>query len=285
MTLRQFRGYAAKKIYESPLCPDEKKDIKTAEFEADVLIEHFAGTECKFLERDKDIPEKCEKKLIDALERKLSGEPLQYIIGEWEFYGIRIFCGKGCLIPRPETEFVAEYIIKKLPRGGRFLDLCTGSGCIPAAVLKHREDAACVAVDISEEALHYAEKNFRYHMLESRAEIVRCDISEYFPCGDFDIISSNPPYIKSGDMKTLSCEVLQEPHIALDGGEDGLLYYRLILNRYLPYLKKNGIFVFEAGYDTADSVAFMLAEKGFETEIIRDYSGISRVVAGGRKCL
>ncbi len=277
MTFEEFRNSSAEKIYKN--CPTEQKDRGTAFFQADCIIKHFSGRDFVFCAKE-EIPQQVFEKLADALERKLSGEPLQYILGEWEFYGLRVFCGNGCLIPRPETEFLAEYIIKNLPENGRFLDLCTGSGCISVAVLKNRPDAQCVAVDISDDALAYAKRNAEYHGLCDRMEIVCADLCEYSPKGVFDIIASNPPYIKSSDMKTLSDEVLLEPHIALDGKEDGLFFYRAITERFLPYLADNGSFAFEAGYDTAAGVSDILVSSEFEKSSVFDYSGIERVIIG-----
>lgn len=280
MTFEEFRNSSAGKIYEN--CPTEQKDRGTAFFQAECLIKHFSGKDC-VLHAKEEVPQDVAEKLSDALERKLSGEPLQYILGEWEFYSLRMFCGKGCLIPRPETEFLAEYIIKNLPTGGRFLDLCTGSGCISIAVLKNRPDVSCVAVDISEAALFYARKNALYHEVSDRMEIVCADLCEYSPNGLFDIVASNPPYIKTCDMKSLSDEVLHEPHIALDGKEDGLFFYRTITDRYIPYLSEKGYFAFESGYDTADGVSGILQKAGFEKSSVFDYSKIERVIIGKKK--
>ena len=279
MTFESFRAFAAEKIYEN--CPTEQKDRGTAFFQADCLIKHFSGSDYIVCAQS-EIPDEIYQKLDDALLRKISGEPLQYILGEWEFYGLRMFCGKGCLIPRPETEFLAEYIIKNLPQNGRFLDLCTGSGCISVAVLKNRPDALCVAVDVSEDALFYARKNAGYHNLCERMEIVCGNVCSYIPDGSFDITASNPPYIKSCDMKTLSNEVLHEPHIALDGREDGLFFYKTITERFKDRLCQNGSFAFEAGFDTADGVKSVLTKENLGVSSIFDYSGVERVIIGKR---
>ncbi|MBE6622879.1 MAG: peptide chain release factor N(5)-glutamine methyltransferase [Ruminococcaceae bacterium] len=283
MTYRSFCTIASEKIYNDKNCPAEQKDRGTAVFEAQNLVKHFAGDAFCTYRIDEEISPDCEKKLFSALEKKLSGIPLQYILGEWEFYGERIFCGKGCLIPRPETEFLAEFAIKNLPSGGKFFDICTGSGCIPVAILKNRPDSFAYCLDISEDALLYARKNCGYHNLDSRMNIINCDAAEFETDEKFDIILSNPPYIKSCDMKNLSAEVLNEPHIALDGGEDGLLFYRLIVERYTKNLKKGGVFAFEAGEDTSHSVGDILTKSGFFAEYIKDYSGIDRVIIGRKK--
>ena len=214
-----------------------------------------------------------------AVERRLSHKPLQYIIGEWEFFGLRMFCGKGCLIPRPETEMLAEIAIKNLPRNGILLDLCTGSGCIPVAVLNNRPDVTAVAVDISEEALKYAKKNAEYHNISSdRLKFVNADIYEYTPTIYPDMIISNPPYIKSDDIKGLSPEVLHEPHIALDGGYDGLDFYKLIAKFFAnKYLSKGGCCAVEVGYDIGEEVSAIFRSQKFESSLLRDIYEVERV--------
>lgn len=283
MTYRSFCIIASEKLYNDKNCPAEQKDRGTAVFEAQNLIKHFAGDAFCTYRIDEEMSADCEKKLFSALEKKLSGIPLQYILGEWEFYGERIFCGEGCLIPRPETEFLAEFAIKNLPSDGKFFDICTGSGCIPVAILKNRPGTFASCLDISEDALLYARKNREYHKLEPCMNIIHCDAAEFETDEKFDIILSNPPYIKSCDMKNLSSEVLNEPHIALDGGEDGLYFYRLIVERFSKNLKKGGFFAFEAGEDTAHGVGEILARNGFCAEYIKDYSGIDRVIIGRKK--
>lgn len=283
MTFREFCALAAQKIYDSPRCPEEQKDRGTALFESETLVKFFAGEKYVTYAGGESIPPELEEELFSALSRKLGGEPLQYILGEWDFYGLRMYCGNGCLIPRPETEFLVEYAVRKLPAGGRFLDLCTGSGCIAAAILKNRHDASGTAVDISGEALEYARKNCEYHSLAARLEIVLCDIREYIPDGKYDMIISNPPYIKSADMKKLSDEVKKEPYIALDGGEDGLDFYRTIIERYRDFLNPGGAMAFEAGFDTTHEVVQILSASGFRTEIIYDYSKIPRIAVGKGK--
>lgn len=280
MTLFEFRTLAKNKLLLSPLCPPEQKDDNTAVFIANQLVRHFLGREYSDSVFDKELPEALCPQLMEALEKKLSGTPLQYIIGEWEFYGLRIFCGKGCLIPRPETEHLAEYLIKQLPCNAVFMDMCTGSGCIPVAVLKNRPDVRCVAVDISQKALDYAIKNAAYHGIDNRIEFVCCDAAQFLPTTNFSAICSNTPYIKSADMENLSGEVLEEPHIALDGGDDGLMFYRIITNRFLSHLDTGGFFAFETGEDTADGVADILQNCGFHASKIADYSGINRIVTG-----
>lgn len=272
MTYNQFKlTYISKftKITENPL------------FEIETLILSVTGMRKSdfLIKRTNEMPEEIERKLIDCAERRLKREPLQYIIGEWEFFGLRMFCGEGCLIPRPETELLAEIAIKTLPRNGKFLDLCTGSGCISVAVLNNRPDVTAVAVDISDKALEYAKKNAEYHNIsKQRLKIVKADIYDYTPNSFFDFIASNPPYIKSEDICNLQPEVQYEPKIALDGGHDGLEFYKLIAKFYAKkYLNKGGCCAVEVGYDIAAEVAAIFRSQRFESSLIRDAFEVERV--------
>lgn len=231
------------------------------------------------LNRGNTIPQEQLDTLNELLERRLNREPLQYIIGEWEFFGLRMFCGKGCLIPRPETEMLAEIAIKNLPRNGKLLDLCTGSGCISIAVLNNRPDVTAIAVDISNEALEYAKKNAEYHGISSdRLKLINADIYEYTPDDFADVIVSNPPYIKSADMLTLSPEVKHEPEIALDGGHDGLDFYKLISKFFAgKYLNDGGCCAVEIGYDIAEEVAAIFKSQKFTPMLLRDIYEVERV--------
>ncbi len=258
------------------------KDVTdNARFETDAIIMHFSGFKKNelLLNRANTIPNDILKSLEDALLRRINHEPLQYIIGEWEFFGLRIFCGDGCLIPRPETELLAEIAIKHLPRNARFLDLCTGSGCISVAILNNRPDVTAVALDISPKALEYAKKNAEYHGISSsRLTLLNCDLYDYVPCEDFDMIISNPPYIKSADIQNLSKEVLHEPILALDGGHDGLDLYKVIArNIAAKCLKDDGICAVEVGYDIPNEVAAIFKAQKFDAKILRDHFEVDRV--------
>lgn len=231
------------------------------------------------LNRASEIPQNTADILVDHISRRINREPLQYILGEWEFFGLRMFCGKGCLIPRPETEMLAEIAIKTIPRNGKLLDLCTGSGCISVAILNNRPDVTAVAVDISSDALEYAKRNAEYHNIScDRLSFINADIYDYVPNDFFDFIVSNPPYIKSGDIDSLQPEVLHEPLIALDGGHDGLDFYKLIAKYYAKrYLNDGGCCAVEVGYDIAEEVAAIFRSQKFESNILRDCFEVDRV--------
>ena len=280
MTYNEFKATAITKL---------SSITDNARFETDTLITHFSGMKKNefLMKRANEIPDDIYQKLDKALERRMNHEPLQYIIGEWEFFGLRIFCGEGCLIPRPETELLAELAIKYLPRNGLLLDLCTGSGCVPIAVLNNRPDVRAIAVDVSEKALSYAKKNAEYHDIsESRLRFIKSDIYEYTPSVFPDMITSNPPYIKSDDIKGLSEEVLHEPSIALDGGHDGLDFYKVIVKNIVSkYLKDDGYCAVEVGYDIGREVAAIFKSQRFDAKIIRDMFEVERICLAKRSRL
>lgn len=267
--------------FKSHYLPELIKISDNALFELETMLQAVSGMKKSelLLTRSCELDGNVLSKLKEAVDRRLNREPLQYIIGEWEFFGLRMFCGKGCLIPRPETEMLAEIAIKKLPRNGILLDLCTGSGCIPIAVLNNRPDVTAVAIDISENALEYAKKNAQYHNISpERLKFVCADIYEYTP--DFlpDVIVSNPPYIKSADMETLSLEVLHEPSIALDGGHDGLDFYKLIAKYYAnKFISGKGCCAVEVGYDIGEEVAAIFRSQKFSASLLRDIFEVERV--------
>jgi release factor glutamine methyltransferase len=270
MTIREFKAESKKEL---------SKITENPDFEAEQIIKHVLkiSKNSYLLNKNMQIEDKKLEKLYETLKMRMDRIPLQYICKEWEFYGLRIFCGKGCLVPRQETELIAQETIKRLKPRGHFIDLCTGSGCISVAVLNNVKQSSAQSVDISAKALKYAEKNCKYHNLEDRMDIIRCDIKKFVPKRKADIIVANPPYIKSKDMPHLPPEVKYEPEIALDGGEDGLDFYRIIAARYARYLKKNGIIICETGYDTAKEVKQIFEENGFEAEIFKDVFGEYRM--------
>ena len=273
--------------FKAEYLPKLKTISENASFELETIILSASGMKKSdlLLNRANVIDKDVLEKLILSITRRLNREPLQYIIGEWEFFGLRMFCGKGCLIPRPETEMLAEIAIKNLPRGGKLLDLCTGSGCISVAVLNNRPDVTAIAVDISEDALRYAKMNAEYHGIGSdRLKLIKADIYSYIPTEYPNVIVSNPPYIKSDDIKSLSPEVLFEPSIALDGGHDGLDFYKLIAKYYAKkYLDNGGCCAVEVGYDIGEEVAAIFRSQRFSATLIRDVYEVERVCVAKRE--
>lgn len=215
------------------------------------------------------------------LRRRLLGEPLQYILGEWEFYGIPMLVGPGVLIPRADTEIAVEKAIELLKgkNAPRVLDICAGSGCIGITIAK-TSNAKVSFLEKSDEAIQYLEKNLELN--EVCGKVYKADALEQPPMAEnFDLIISNPPYIKTADLGSLQKEVQFEPKMALDGGEDGLIFYREIAKNYKPLINYGGSLVFEIGFDEADEVSKILENEGFkDVKAIRDYGGNMRVVIG-----
>ncbi len=218
------------------------------------------------------------KDLEKAIKKYEDGTPAAYIIGEWEFFGDRFFINESCLIPRCDTERVVEKVLDRLPENGRLADLCTGSGCIAISVLKRKERASGIAVDISADAAVMATENAKINGVEDRLSLICADIFDK-PLGKekFDIIVSNPPYIPSKNLEALDKYVKKEPKLALDGGIDGMDFYNFLVREYKGNLNENGIFVFEIGYDQEEKIKQTAIENGFDCAVTKDYSGNPRV--------
>ena len=223
--------------------------------------------------------------LEDAVNRMVKGEPLAYILGEWEFYGLKLHVTPNVLIPRDDTCAVAEIAIRQalfLDSNPRILDLCTGSGCIGLAIASRVKDAKVTLADLSREALAVAKKNVALHHMGGRVSCVQADAMAEPPAflGMFDMIVSNPPYIDENDMQTLEVSVKDyEPHMALYGGRDGLDFYRSITEKYRQNLKPGGYLCYEFGEDQGDSVCQILAANGFAVrQRVKDYHGTERAV-------
>jgi release factor glutamine methyltransferase len=220
-----------------------------------------------------------------AVERRLSGEPLQYIIGEWDFYNCTFRVGEGVLIPRPETELLVDETLEFLK--GRsdgektVLDLCSGSGCIAISIAKNCPEAKVLAVEKSPAAFEFLKQNIILNQVKVSA--FNDDILEgcgHLTKGRFDVIVSNPPYVRKSELETLQTEVLREPVEALDGGEDGLVFYRAIADRWLPLVRPGGLLIVECGEDQAEDVKsiFSAASDG-AVYTLDDFAGIHRAVA------
>ena len=215
------------------------------------------------------------------VDRRLAGEPVQYITGETDFYGRTFFTAPGVLIPRFDTECVVDVVLERLRPDGDLLDLCCGSGCIglTAAICR---GARVTLADVSEAALELTRKNAAHFGIDAR--IVHCDVLAERPEGLFDMVVSNPPYIPTRDLAGLSVEVKNEPVLALDGGEDGLLFYRRIAPSFYDTLRPGGFLVFEVGEGEASAVSDILQQCGYRSiDTRRDYGGIERVVFGQKE--
>ena len=223
--------------------------------------------------------------LEDAVNRMVRGEPLAYILGEWEFYGLKLHVTPDVLIPRDDTCALAEIAIRQalfLDTNPRILDLCTGSGCIGLAIASRVKDAKVTLADLSREALAVAKKNVALHHMGGRVSCVQADAMAEPPAflGMFDMIVSNPPYIDEKDMQTLEVSVKDyEPHMALYGGTDGLDFYRSITEKYRHILKPGGYLCYEFGEEQGDDVCKILAANGFTVrQRVNDFNGTERAV-------
>lgn len=220
------------------------------------------------------------KRLADFLWRLKTGEPLQYVMGKWDFYESEFFVGEGVLIPRPETEELTELVIdyaKSLEKPVIF-DLCSGSGCIGISIAKKLSNAFVYCIEKSKDAYKYLERNAKG---VANVECILGDINNEFDLPSADIIVSNPPYIKSRDMKTLQKEVKKEPSMALDGGDDGLDFYRIINDKWKKYLKDNGRLFLEIGEDEGESIKDALSAFSNIT-VKKDLSGNDRMVVADK---
>lgn len=216
----------------------------------------------------------------EAVWKRCLGVPVQYLTGKANFMGIDFNVNEHVLIPRFDTEILVEEVMKLGLSHMKLLDMCTGSGCILLSLLKFAHECTGVGVDVSPEALEVARGNAK--MLGIEAEWIESDMFDSVPVERFDVIVSNPPYIRRADCENLMTEVKDyEPRIALDGGEDGLDYYRVLVSRAVDYLGSEGRLFMEIGYDQGEMVVSLMKEQGFtEVRIVKDYAGNDRVVTG-----
>lgn len=219
---------------------------------------------------------------FELLKKRLAHEPLQYILGTQDFMSLTFFVSPDVLIPRQDTETLVEFVLsQKEDFPASVLDIGTGTGCIPISLAHFRKNFKCLGVDVSEKAVLLARKNAENLGVSERAAFEILDIMTDIPFGKFDIAVSNPPYIKSGDIKTLQPEVrIFEPHLALDGGDDGLIFYRRICEIAPKILNKGGLLAFEIGFDQADYVRKIMDKNFKDIKIIKDLTGNDRVVSG-----
>lgn len=224
------------------------------------------------------------------VQRRLHGEPMPYILGQWDFYGMTLIVTPDVLIPRDDTVVVTELAIKKamyLEQNPRILDLCTGSGCIGLAVARRVKDARVTLGDISPAALRVARRNISQLKLTGRVNCVSMDArkpaQEFL--GTYDLIVSNPPYVTTKQMQQLDPSVRDfEPHLALDGGEDGLDFYRAIINNYSSALAPRGYLCFEFGMGQENAVCSLLRKGGYEIlELKKDTADITRAVLAQKR--
>lgn len=264
-----------------------QEDAQTAGLLARSLLCHITGKSNEQILTDRDLyaGEQTCYAMSAAVTRVLNGEPLAYVLGNWEFYGMPIQVTKDVLIPRDDTCAVTALAIKQalfLGDNPRILDLCTGSGCIGIAIASRVKDAKITCADISKEALAVAKKNVTINKLTGRVSCVQANALEKASpfLGKFDMIVSNPPYITTQEMEQLPDSVKNyEPHLALHGGKDGLDFYRSIVQNYSDALKPEGYLCFEFGMGQGDDVCQILEENNYTIlERSRDYNDRERAV-------
>jgi len=262
---------------------------KATRRDAMLLLSRITGkTSAEILLHEDNVLED-EGLFLDYLERLQKGEPLQYVIGQWDFMGLTFRTDSRALIPRPETELLAEEALKFIGNASKpvkVLDLCTGTGCIALAIASLAESVAVTAVDISPLAVSLARENaLQLALPPARVRIIESDLfSEIAPSERFDVIISNPPYITSREMASLAPVVKDhEPHLALHGGTDGMDIYRPIVQKSLDYLTPGGVLLLEIG---PAAVKDLMTEAGYENiSLLQDYAGLDRIVKGAKPCL
>ena len=266
--------------------------IDDAQTDARLLLEWCCGTDRNTLlvHGERGISEEEYRRYADCITRRKQHVPLQHITGEQDFMGLTFVVNHNVLIPRQDTEVLVEEVMKHLHDGMRILDMCTGSGCILLSLLRYSNDCTGVGIDISEDALRVAKENTErilgtQAIMQSKVTLKQGDLFKGLdPKDRFDIIVSNPPYIKTDVVETLMPEVRDyEPRLALDGQEDGLFFYRQIIAKAGEFLMGGGVLFFEIGYDQGEDVRRLMEEAGYmEIEVIKDFAGLDRVVCGGK---
>lgn len=270
-----------RELYEYGTGRLKETGIEEASLDARLLLEEVCGTNRNDLLAHGDEPVAKEQReaYFCFIEKRSRHIPLQHILGCQEFMGLRFKVTEDVLIPRQDTETLVEEVMRHLHDGMRILDLCTGSGCILLSLLRYSNHCQGIGSDLSEEALEIAKSNARSLGLE--AEFIRSDLFERIT-GKFEIIVSNPPYIPSGEIPGLMEEVREhDPLMALDGGEDGLFFYKEIVAQAGDYLHPGGMLFFEIGCSQGEAVGRLMRQAGYqEVSVCQDLSGLDRVVSG-----
>ena len=275
MTYQEAISFGEKKLIKAGIA-----DVKTDTW---LLLEWSAKINRSFyyMHMNDEVPEESAAEYEAALKKRAEHIPLQYIIGETEFMGLPFKVNSNVLIPRQDTETLVEEALKVAKPGMKVLDMCTGSGCIIISILHHGKDLEGFASDISRAAINIAKENARLNHVA-----VSFETSDLFTNinGRYDMIVSNPPYIRTEEITKLMPEVKQfEPYDALDGKEDGLFFYRRIIEEAGSYLNLNGHLLFEIGFDQGEAVSELMEQAGFKNVcVVKDLSGNDRVVAGRR---
>ncbi|MBR5993817.1 MAG: peptide chain release factor N(5)-glutamine methyltransferase [Lachnospiraceae bacterium] len=270
-----------KEAYELGCLRLKAADISDYKTDARLLLEYVCGTTYGdlFTKGESEVSAECEERFNDLLVKRSNHIPLQHLTGRQEFMGLEFLVNENVLVPRADTETLVEEVLKDLHDGMRVLDMCTGSGCIILSLLKFSNDCEGVGVDISEKALEVAKSNAE--ALNINATFIQSDLFENVE-GKFDILVSNPPYIRTCEIEELMPEVRDhDPFIALNGHETGVFFYEKIVAQAPKFLNRGGLLAFEIGCDQGKEVSDIMSRGGFKNvEVINDLCGNPRVVKG-----
>lgn len=280
-------------VYQSGKYVLTKAGVESPAFDAMCLFEHVfhLNRQALVIHGYESAPEEKVNIFSQKIEQRVQKRPLQYILGKWEFMTLQLEMGEGVLIAREDTEVLVKTAAEMLSRRNssgnplKILDLCGGTGAVSLGLASLLPNAEITCLELYDDALRYLHANIKnypqYSVNAVQADVLNHESVNGFRNKRFDAIVSNPPYIKSEDLLTLQCEVQKEPQTALDGGKDGLLFYRAIVNLWLPLLKPGGIAAVEIGEDEAQAVADLFAEAGLEQiSVYQDFNNLDRVVAG-----
>ncbi len=262
------------------------KDMEAGRLEAQMLLSFVLKMERTrlLIYPETSVSEQDQSAFLELLKKRKAHVPIQYLVGECEFMSLPFFVDANVLIPRCDTEVLAETVLEKKPEGNiRIADLCCGSGCIGVSLLYYLPKAQAVFADLSKEALSVAERNAVRNGVGDRAVFQQMDVLKTLPEGEFDVIVANPPYIPEEVIKTLEPEVRDfEPRMALEAPEEGLLFYRVLPQMCRMHLKPGGLLAFEVGIGQAEQVSKWLQPLFREVEIRKDLQGVNRVVCALR---
>ena len=266
----------------------KRASIEEAASDVTLLFDYILGVDraFMFMHGNDNVSDDAADKLINAVSIREKRVPLQHITGFQNFMGLEFKVSKDVLIPRFDTECLVEEAMLVTNDNDKVLDICTGSGCIIISLMNYKNGIEGYGVDISKEALKLANENAeRLCKSDNRPQFILSDLFSEVNHTDFDVIVSNPPYIKTSDIETLMSEVKDfDPYIALDGGEDGLLFYREIVKIAPDYLKRGGHLLVEIGFDEGEAVKKLFIQNGFDcVKIIKDLAGYDRVVSGRKQ--
>ena len=262
----------------------EKNNIEEASIISRSLLQYVLKIDRNKLviNKDEEVENNKENEYIGYIKEVAAGKPVQYITNKQEFMGLSFFVDENVLIPQPDTEILVEEAIKyanQIKENVEILDMCTGSGCIGVALAKHVKNAKVNLVDISTKALEVAKKNAKENEVKEKVNFIQSDMFENIK-SKFDVIVSNPPYIKTKVINELDLQVQNEPHLALDGGENGLKFYEILINEAPKYLKENGKIFLEIGYDQKKEVEELARNSKLykEIETVKDLANNDRVI-------